>query len=378
MAAKKRKVDPLVKQILGEEPPAPEPRSLGGEFGELSPILGQLGTMTSDQYIKSQQELMGIQWDFFRQHYPELVEMQAAGGATARNRAMEWMGQQGPAAMRAARTANPVWAQAMDRMSAQLRNQSQRTWEGLRRNEPLLYNLNNQALQMLKEGGPTTPFTKELDRQALAELQLGGKLTPEAERYAQQSAREAFAARGQVGGDPAALAEVLNRDEMSRMRLRERQGIAAGREQAQLGRLQYGQSFAEARRGANVQQRELDQAFAMNAAQVAAASDPAWRLMGVQGAQPESMLGFTQGVRTPDPTGIMTAGLSYGSDLFNTNLNMAADIFNSYQNNAAALMGAQMQAQQVGAAAKSASGSAMGGSLIGAGGAIIGGVVAAF
>jgi len=42
--------------------------------------------------------------------------------------------------------------------------------------------------------------------------------------------------------------------------------------------------------------------------------------------------------------------MNYGSDLYNTNLNMQASIYNSYQNNQAALRGAQIQAGAAGQA----------------------------
>ena len=331
MASKMSK-DPLVKQILGKEPPPPEPRSLAGEMGELMPILGQLGEMQSSQYVKDQAQLLQQQYDFFKEH---AGEFQAAIMAS-----------------------NP----ALQRSQAYLEHLEQHQYGG-----GLWRQMNKMAKQQLREGGPTTPFTRELDRRALYELSLGGQLTPEEERAVQQSAREAWSARGQVGGTPSAVTEVLDRESYARQRMREREAIAGVREAQNLSRQAMGQQFGQSQQAASLARQQAEQQYALGVGEFNRATTYA-----------PLLLGAAQNVQTPSTGAIMGQGLSYGSDLFSTNLNMAADIFNSYQNNAAALMGAQMQAQMMGSAAKSAAGSAMGGSLIGAGGAVIGGVVAAF
>jgi hypothetical protein len=301
-------------------------------MGELMPILGQLGEMQSSQYVKDQQQLLEQQYNFFKEH---AGEFQAAIMAS-----------------------NPALQRSQERLE---RMQDFQYGGGLWRQ------MNKMAKQQLREGGPKTPFTAELDRRALYELGLGGQLTPEEERAVQQSAREAWSARGQAGGVPSAVTEVLGRESYARQRMREREGIAGVREAMNLQRQGMAQQFGQSQQQASLQRQGQEGQFALGVGE-----------FNRQTTYAPLLLGATQNVQTPSTGQIMGAGLGYGSDLFNTNLNMAADIFNSYQNNAAALMGAQLQAQQMGAASKAASGSAMTGSMLGAGGAIIGGVVAAF
>ena len=346
--ATKKKIDPLVKKILGSPPPEPQPRSLAGEMGELMPILGQLTSMQSSQYIQDQQKLLEQQYNFFLGHSEEFQKEILKSNP--------WLGQ------------------------AQARMEDQGNYLNLMRQKMAgsdLTNLklmNRMATQQLRQGGPTTPFTKILDDRALYELQLGGALTPEEERAVQQSAREAWSARGQVGGVPSAVTEVLDRESYARQRMREREAIAGVREAQSLQRLGMAEQFGQTQHQLSMARQRAEQQFNLEVGQYNLGMGEFAR--GTTYAP--TLLGATQNVRTPDPGQIMGAGLNYGADVFNTNLNMAADIFNSYQNNAAALMGAQLQAQQVGAASKAASSSAMGGSLIGAGGAVIGGVIAAF
>jgi hypothetical protein len=323
---------------LGPMPAAPQPRSLEDELGSLIPLLGQLGGMSASQYISSQKELTQFQYDFFKQHYQELVNEQIAAQSRATERArtdaLTYLGQWGPTARTYARQANPEWAKSMDAMM-------------------------NIALGK----GVPGQITNELDRLALSELKLGGALTPEEERASQQSAREAYAARGQVLGTPSAVAEVLNRDSMARQRLREREAIAGGREGAAL------------QRGA----------FLGQTAQIADSTSPIWRIlgMGAQTTQPENLLGWTSSVQGFNPTGIMQQGLGYGADVFNTNLNMQASMFNSYQNNAAALeaariqSSAQIKAANAQAAASGGGGSGIGGAVVGAAGSAVAGAAAA-
>jgi hypothetical protein len=343
--ATKRKVDPLVKKILGSPPPEPEPRSLAGEMGELMPILGQLGEMQSSQYVKDQAQLLQQQYDFFLGHADEFQN--AIIGS------------------------NPYLARSQQRieaMSGEL-GAMQRWMPGV----GIMRQMNAMARKQLAEGGPTTPFTKELDRRALYELGLGGALTPEEERAVQQSAREAWAARGQVGGVPSAVTEVLGRESYARQRMREREGIAGMREAQNLQRQGMGQQLGQSQQQLSLAHRQAQQSFALGRAQYELGAGDFNRAT----TYAPMLLGATQNVQTPSTGQIMGAGLGYGQDLFSTNLNMAADIFNSYQNNAAALMGAQMQSQMVGAAGAAAGRGAMAGGLMGAGGAIGGALISA-
>lgn len=85
--------------------------------------------------------------------------------------------------------------------------------------------LNLQQMQRAIQG---SPLLNELNKQALAQLQTGGKLTPEQERDVTQATRAGFAARGNVIGNQALGAELLNRDVYSRQRLQEAQQLAMG------------------------------------------------------------------------------------------------------------------------------------------------------
>jgi hypothetical protein len=373
-------------EILGPRPSAPEPRSLSGEFGELLPLLGQLGETQQRIDIEGQKELTQwlnqYQWNFYRQNFDEMIWRQGQTEEkldfAKRFNAYRWFNDWGERANFLARQANPILDRALLKTYGLLGQVGQRS--------ELSQRLDEQALGMLGTGGPTTRFTETLDRMAQQELELGGRLTPEEERMAQQSARGAYAARGQAMANPAALAEVLQRDSMARARLRERQGIAAGRESAALGRLQYGQAFAGGREAAEEQKLAQERQFGLSSTQLLDAIDANWRMLGMSSPAvnlPAMSLGFTQPQAPPSVGGIMGGGLNYGSDLFNTNLNMAASNYNSYQNNLASLYGAQLQANAQVAAAQAQAGAmggggAIGGSLLGAGGAVIGGALAAF
>jgi hypothetical protein len=66
------------------------------------------------------------------------------------------------------------------------------------------------------------PILAELNRQAQSDLAAGGQLTPEQTRDIQQQTRAGFAARGNVLGNQALGAELLNRDQYAQQRLAQR------------------------------------------------------------------------------------------------------------------------------------------------------------
>lgn len=68
---------------------------------------------------------------------------------------------------------------------------------------------------------------KEQQRQALGDLRLGGQLSAEEGRSANQAARAAFSARGISRGNPAAIAEVMNREQYSNSRRDQRRAYAS-------------------------------------------------------------------------------------------------------------------------------------------------------
>lgn len=83
----------------------------------------------------------------------------------------------------------------------------------------------NTWLDQLKTTNEKSALSGALNDSALSQLNLGGSLSADDERAAQQSARAAYSARGLVSGRPAATAEVLNRDALSRQRQQERQNF---------------------------------------------------------------------------------------------------------------------------------------------------------
>jgi hypothetical protein len=373
---------------LGPIPAQPEPRSLDDELSALLPHLESLGQMSMEDYVESQKELTRFQsmfgLAFNRRFYDEIADREAAAQAraldTQRTGALTWAGTYGGQARATERANNPEWAAAMDKLSGLVGQIGQRS--------QMSKDLDKIAQGYLASGGPTTEFTALLDRQALDELKLGGALTAEEERMAQQSARSAYSARGMALGDPAALAEVLNRESYSQARLRERQGIAAGRETGSIARQEYANIFASGREAMGLQEQEANRAFAQSASSLTYAQNPAWQYLGMptyptmtatQGTQ------FTPAISGYDPAGMMSAGLTYGADLYNTNLNMAATDYNSYLNNAAALQAAQIQADaslasaqaQAGAYGQSNTGAAIGSAAIGAAGSAAAGAAAA-
>jgi len=278
----------------------------------------------------------------------------------------------------------------------------------------------------------------QLEKQAAADLALGKSLSAEDQRLASQSARGAFAARGLATGEGGAAAEILNRDAYGTARQDQRRSFAtqinelSNAERAR--RLQLGGSFYGSAQGALAQAAGIDQSGrqiqlgALNSRASLYNAAGATQLQGAQlrgslygSAQQAQQFGLgmlsdsyraagaseAQGLQTAqqsasaignlsvagDPyraagTGYGTSLLgqvgtlysnaagsqqNYGADLYNTNLNMQASLHNTQLNNEAALQSAQEQA----AATSAAAGSAQSGALIGAGGAVLGGVAIA-
>jgi hypothetical protein len=90
--------------------------------------------------------------------------------------------------------------------------------------------LANQANYGFSTSGPTD-IEEEMRRQALRDLLFGRALSPEEIREAQQSARQAFSARGLGTGLGAASMEILNRSRYADDREARRRQFAAGTNQ---------------------------------------------------------------------------------------------------------------------------------------------------
>ena len=96
------------------------------------------------------------------------------------------------------------------------------------------------ATQRLAESGGPSDLQRTLEQQAMQGLAMGRSLSPEDIRNSQQSAREAFAARGLINTNAAVAAEVLNRESLGRQREQERQAYAGQVEQAGYAQRQQG------------------------------------------------------------------------------------------------------------------------------------------
>lgn len=108
---------------------------------------------------------------------------------------------------------------------------------------------------------------KEQQRQALGDLRLGGQLSAEENRSANQAARAAFSARGISRGNPAAIAEVMNREAYSNSRRDQRRAYASSVD------------------GQSVNRRATDASIANNAQNTLGSFyDPQMRLYGKGGS----------------------------------------------------------------------------------------------
>ena len=101
------------------------------------------------------------------------------------------------------------------------------------------------------------PLEQQMLQRAQDQMALGGSLSAEDVRNAQQAAREAYSARGQVMSQGAAAQEVLNRQALSQQRMAERQQYAQNVNQqllaAQQARNQYGLGVIGAGQAASAQ-----------------------------------------------------------------------------------------------------------------------------
>jgi hypothetical protein len=212
-----------------------------------------------------------------------------------------------------------------------------------------------------------TEIERELQRQAEAELALGRALTPEQERAAQQSVRGAMAARGLAVGNPSAIGEVLMRDAYATEREGQRRAFAGNVNQMLTSNQQSRLGLAGNLYGQESGMRANTAALGMAGAQSYVGTDPYQRALG------SNIPIASQGAATSLANNAYGQVLAYGSDLYNTNLNMQASQYNSWQNNQAALQGAGI----MGSAQRAAGNAAMTGAVAGASIAAVGTIGAA-
>lgn len=303
----------------------PKDRSLSSEASSMTPMLGDLIRMNNEAYVSAQKELTAYQWDQLQKNYPTLQGL--VRGETNKDRmdAIAFMANSGDEAWAAFKKGSPEVAASLENLS-----------------------------QMAQATGATPEITANLDQQALNELQLGRQMTDEQSRAVTQASREAAAARGQAMGVPAAVQEVLARDSFGAQMEAGRRDFAAGRE---AGNRQFGLAQAA----------------------LADQTNPVTRILGM-GSQAQAgagqVMGFLQGVNTPDSSNIIGMGLQYGSDLNNTNFNARWSDYLGQQNMKYGQQQGQLQANAAAAAGRQSSNGAMMGAGIGAAGAIAGGLIA--
>lgn len=212
-----------------------------------------------------------------------------------------------------------------------------------------------------------TNIERELQRQAEADLAAGRSLTAEQERSAQQSVRSAMSARGLAVGNPAAIGEVLMRDAYATEREGQRRGFAGNVNQMLTSNQQSRLGLAGNLYGQESGMRQNTASMGLAGAQAYIGTDPYQRALG------SNIPIASQGAATSLANNAYGQVLAYGSDLYNTNLNMQASQYNSFMNNRSALQGAGMYAD----AQKQAGKSAMTGAIAGGSIAAIGTIGAA-
>jgi hypothetical protein len=212
-----------------------------------------------------------------------------------------------------------------------------------------------------------TNIERELQRQAEADLAAGRSLTAEQERSAQQSVRSAMSARGLAVGNPAAIGEVLMRDAYATEREGQRRAFAGNVNQMLTSNQQSRLGLAGNLYGQESGMRQNTAAMGLAGAQGYIGTDPYQRALG------SNIPIASQGAATSLANNAYGQVLAYGSDLYNTNLNMQASQYNSYMNNRSALQGAGMYA----GAQRQAGNSAMTGAVAGASIAAVGTIGAA-
>ena len=210
--------------------------------------------------------------------------------------------------------------------------------------EGIMINSATQALQNPTAGnrvlgaleteamGGDSEILRNLQSQALSDLNLGRSLSPEQEMQAQQAARAGFAARGMGVGQPAAAAEILNRDAFATQRQDQRRGFGMNVEnlgnqskQFRLGvsgqtqnAINSGRQFALGTNAQTLQREGMRAEAATRTADFNFRSSPAMIALSQQSMVPQAMSTASQLTSQAD---VYPQLLQYGSDYYNTNFN---------------------------------------------------------
>jgi hypothetical protein len=185
--------------------------------------------------------------------------------------------------------------------------------------------LMSAANQLVNGGGPSS-LQQTLEQQAAQGLSLGTGLSAEDLRNAQQSAREAWSARGLVNSNGAIGAEILNRDSLGRQRLAERQALAQQVNATGFGQRQQGftnalglSSAAQGYAGLGLQAQQSNLGAQLAGNQLGYQGQLANQNAGLQANQ----LGLqgqiaNQGANLQGQLANQQAGLSFNNQMFNT------------------------------------------------------------
>lgn len=223
----------------------------------------------------------------------------------------------------------------------QLDNISASVSDLYKRTGALAPNLQNALKNLIGPGALSAPllqrskqFGNVFMNEILPTLNQGGGETPEQRRNAEQAARAAFAARGNLMGNQAAVAEVLDRDEARRARFNDAlsQGLGISGEQRALqggvGNI-YAQNAAtrlgltQGLQGLYGAQGELQGLLSQILGQKAGLmTGLASGIQGLQGGALNQTLGV-QNAQTGNYATLMNPLLSYASNLNESNQNAA-------------------------------------------------------
>ncbi len=232
--------------------------------------------------------------------------------------------------------------------------------------EPLMGQLYGEA----GNSGPSQ-LSQMLGAQAVNELQQGRGLSPAEARLADQGARSAWSDRGLAYTGPAAIDEVLNREQFARDRERERQQFASGVNSQLLGEQQQNRAFQQGVLGEGVQRSA---SFGNQAAQDVAsrlAIDPRRTILGLQSNVP--MLYGAAANTLSGASGSQQNALNLGDAYSGLLINRQGALDIANMNNQAALQAAKMSAD----ATNDAATKALWGSVIQSVGSAVGGAAGA-
>lgn len=310
---------------------------------------------------------------------PRIDALNAASATAQRTSDIADVTNLGGAAAAAYRAANPELTGYMSGLENRIANARNVTYSAA---TPTL----GQANQASLATAYGSPLMSQLEQDAAQDLGNAGYLSREGQRTASQAARQAFADRGMVGSNAAIFQEAMNSEALRQQR-EDRARANALQVSAQgnsLSTFNAGQAnttnqfnataannFALADYQGQLQNNQFNANLALNADNSQYNRELALgNMYAAQAVDPYAMVlgrGVTNSTTTNTALGqaggtVSTGGntmdslLSYGSDLYNTNLNAQASLEASSANNQSALLGAGIQGlSSIGGAAMIAS-----------------------